>query len=65
MYFHVFHVYAKYDETKYFVLAQGNPLYSIVKNMCFNYREFDLEDDLVRGDTTYMVFIRQIFHNTV
>ncbi len=31
------------------------------KNACLNYREFDLEDDLV-GGTPYMVFIGPAFH---
>ncbi len=32
------------------------------KNACLNYREFDLEDDLV--GTPCMVFIGPVFHNT-
>ncbi len=53
-----FHLCEKYDEAKlillnvikhndrYSVQALGYQFYYIVKNACFNYREFDLEDDL-------------------
>ncbi len=33
------------------------------KNACLNYREIDLEGDLV-GGAPYMVFIGLVFHNT-
>ncbi len=38
-------------------------LFSVKKNACSNYREFDLEGDLV-GGSQYMVFIGPAFQNT-
>ncbi len=52
------HIYDRYYiRTRVYVF-----LFS-VKNACLNYREFDLEGELV-GGTLCMVFIGQVFHNT-
>ncbi len=39
-------------------------LFSVKKNACLNYREFDLEGDHL-GGTPYMVFIGPVFHYTI
>ncbi len=49
---------------KYYIRTHVYVFLFSVKNTCLNYREFDLEGDLV-GVAPYMVFIGPVFHYTI
>ncbi len=52
---------SKYPQTRY-DMTHIYDTYISVKNACLNYREFDLEGDLV---TPFMVLIGPVFYNTI